>query len=179
MQVMPAIDYSSHVTNAAAPAAAAASAPQTGAFGISFGDLLDVINPLQHIPVISTLYRHLTGDKIGTPEKIAGDTLYGGAIGFLTSLADSAFEAVTGKDVGDTMLALLTGDDAGSVQTAKAGASEPAAVTPANSLTVKTPGLTSLMSALSRKGVVADTAARAAFAYGKAVSLSTDAFMPQ
>jgi len=172
---MPAIDYSSHVTLAAP--AAAASAPQIKASGFSFGDLLDVINPLQHIPVISTLYRHLTGDEIGTPEKIAGDTLYGGPLGFLASLADSAFKAVTGKDVGDTVLALLTGGDANLVQTASAGA--PAAVTPASAVNVKTPDLTALLGALSRKGIDADTASRAAFAYSKAVGLATDAFMPQ
>ena len=164
---MPAIDYSSHVTSAPASAAA----PLTRASGFSFGDLLDVINPLQHIPVISTLYRHLTGDEISTPEKIAGDTLYGGSIGFLTSLADSVFKAVTGKDVGDTVLALLTDDSP--VQTA----SKPAAVTPAGSTSIKTPDLAALMEALSRKRIDADTAARAAFAYSKTVGLATDTFM--
>jgi len=165
---MPAIDYSSHITSAPASAAA----PQTRASGFSFGDLLDVINPLQHIPVISTLYRHLTGDEIGTPEKIAGDTLYGGSIGFLTSLADSVFKAVTGKDVGDTVLALLT--DGGPVQTA----SKPAAVTPAGSISIKMPDLAALVDALSHKGIDADTAKRAAFAYGKTVGLATDTVMP-
>ena len=172
---MPAIDYSSHVTSA--PASASVSAPQSRASGFSFGDLLDVVNPLQHIPVISTLYRHLTGDEIGTPEKIAGDTLYGGPIGFLASLADSAFKAVTGKDVGDTVLALLTGEDASPIQTASAGT--PAVVTPASAVSVKTPHLTALLGALSRKGIDADTATRAAFAYSKTVGLATDAFMPQ
>jgi len=168
-QAMPAIDTSSPVTHAPALAAV----PQTRAPGFSFGDLLDVINPLQHIPVISTLYRHLTGDEIGTPEKLAGDTLYGGPLGFLASLADTAFKAITGKDVGDTMLALLT--DGGPVQTAF----KPAAVTPANSISIKTPDITALMGALSRKGIDADTATRAAFAYSKAVGLSSDALMPQ
>ena len=75
----------------------------------SFHDFLSIINPLQHLPVIGTLYRAITGDKIGTPEKIAGDTLYGGLWGAVPSVADAAFEAVTGKDVGDTVLALFTG----------------------------------------------------------------------
>lgn len=79
--------------------------------GFSFGDFLDIINPLQHIPVVSTLYRHLTGDKIGTPEKIAGDTLYGGLTGFLSSVGDAIFTEVTGRSVGDTVYAALIGDD--------------------------------------------------------------------
>ena len=33
-----------------------------GSDGFSFLDVLDIINPLQHLPVISTLYRQVTGD---------------------------------------------------------------------------------------------------------------------
>ncbi len=48
---------------------------------ISFDDVLDVVNPLQHFPIVGTVYRALTHDQIKTPEKIAGDTLYGGVMG--------------------------------------------------------------------------------------------------
>ncbi|MGB6086494.1 MAG: hypothetical protein WBF74_07845, partial [Parvibaculum sp.] len=34
-----------------------------GEFG--FSDFLDVINPLQHIPIVSSIYRELTGDELG------------------------------------------------------------------------------------------------------------------
>jgi hypothetical protein len=172
---MPGIDTSSHVTNTAAqgPAAAVASAKKTDASDFSFDDLLDIVNPLQHIPVISTLYRAITGDQIGTPEKIAGDTLYGGVIGLFASLGDAVFKDITGKDVGDTVLAFLTGDDAASVQTASS--EKPAQVTPAES--VSTPDMSALVSALSDKGVDASTAARAAFAYGRTIGLMTTAPM--
>ena len=90
-------------------AQAAAATPAGAGLGFSFHDLLSIINPLQHLPVIGTLYRAITGDTIGTPEKIAGDTLYGGLWGAVASIADAAFEAVTGKDFGDTVLALFTG----------------------------------------------------------------------
>jgi hypothetical protein len=167
---MPGIDYTSHVTTAAAQApAAAASAAKTDDSGFSFADLLDIINPLQHIPVVSTLYRSITGDGIGTPEKIAGDTLYGGLVGLLASLADTAFKEITGKDVGDTVLAFLTGDD--TVQTAAAAPEKPAQVTTAQA--VNTPDMSALMSALSGKGVDAGTAARAAYAYGRTLGLTT------
>src|SRR5471030_3214362 len=88
--------------------AQAAATPVAGG-DFSFHDLLSIINPLQHLPVIGTLYRAVTGDSIGTPEKIAGDTLYGGLWGAVASIADAAFEKITGKDVGDTVLALFTG----------------------------------------------------------------------
>jgi hypothetical protein len=167
---MPGIDYSSHVTTAAAQApTAVASAVKTDDSGFSFADLLDIVNPLQHIPVISTLYRSITGDEIGAPEKIAGDTLYGGLVGLFASLADTAFKEITGNYVGDTVLAFLTGDDA-PVQTA-AAPEKPAQVTPAESVT--TPDISALMSALSRKGIDAGTAARAAYAYGRTIGLTT------
>ena len=75
----------------------------------SFHHLLDIVNPLQHLPVIGTIYRAITGDHIGMPEKIAGDTLYGGLWGAVSGVADAAFEAMTGKDFGSTVLALFTG----------------------------------------------------------------------
>jgi hypothetical protein len=82
----------------------------------SFEDVLDLINPLQHIPLISTMYRESTGDTIGAVSRVLGDALYGGgligaAVGAASALVNVAVEAVTGKDVGGTMMALITGDD--------------------------------------------------------------------
>lgn len=76
-----------------------------------FDHLLDVINPFQHLPVIGTLYRAQTGDKMGSVEKIAGDALYGGLWGAVTAVADVAFEAITGKSVEDTVLAWFSDDN--------------------------------------------------------------------
>ena len=132
---MPGIDFSAHITNPTAqgPGAAAAAA-QTAADSPSFfDDLLDIVNPLQHIPVISTIYRHLTGDKIDTVSKLAGDTLYGGVTGLLCSLGDSLFQEVTGKSVGDTVYAALISDQSDQT-TAVASADTPASVIPANSM---------------------------------------------
>jgi hypothetical protein len=166
---MPAIDYSSHI-NTTVPVAAPASAAKPGASGLSFGDLIDIVNPLQHLPIISTLYRAITGDTIGTPEKIAGDTLYGGLYGFIGSLADTAFQAITGKNVGDTMLAFLSG---GSDSTSTADASVPASVTSATAISLPTPDLPALITSLSANGVDPATASRAAYAYSRATGLST------
>ncbi len=83
---------------------ASAAAPADSDTGFTFGDLIDIVNPLQHIPVVSTIYRAITGDTIKDFPKIAGDTLYGGPEGFLSSLADTVFTKITGKSVGDTML---------------------------------------------------------------------------
>jgi len=160
---MPAIDYSSHVTNSAAfgSVAAVSSAASAGVPDFSFADFLDIVNPLEHIPVVSTLYRAITGDRPGTFEKIAGDGLYGGFTGFVSSLADSAFQAVTGKSVGDTVLAFLTGDDAAQ----PVAAETPAQVTPAAA--VSGPDFSALIDS--------DTASRAVTAYGRGIGLTSAA----
>ena len=75
-----------------------------GEDGVSFMDFLDIINPLQHIPLISTLYRNLTGDEIDPASKIAGSTLYGGPIGAVASLIDVTVEYNTGKSIVENVL---------------------------------------------------------------------------
>src|SRR5690349_16389004 len=92
----------------------------------SFDDFVDVINPLQHLPIISTLYEHYANDPINTFPKIAGDTLYGGPLGLLSSVAETAFEKITGKSFGDTVLAWVTGDKSPAPATAIASAAKPA-----------------------------------------------------
>jgi hypothetical protein len=78
---------------------------------MSFGDLIDTVNPLQHIPVVSSIYRELTGDTISNQARIAGGTLYGGPIGFVASMIDSAIDEVTGDDLGGHIMAGLFGND--------------------------------------------------------------------
>ena len=77
----------------------------------SFRDVLDVINPLQHLPVISTLYRWITGDTIGALPRIVGDGLYGGPIGLVAGLFNASIKQESGKDVGEQVIALLGGGD--------------------------------------------------------------------
>ena len=76
------------------------TAPKSSDWDFSFHNLLDIINPLEHLPIIGTIYRAITGTHIGIPERIAGDALYGGLWGAVSGVADAAFEAVTGKDFG-------------------------------------------------------------------------------
>lgn len=78
----------------------------------SFWDLLDVINPLQHIPIVGTIYRELTGDKIGGVAKMAGGFLFGGPLGAAAAAVDTAILVASGKDLGDHAMALFNGDEA-------------------------------------------------------------------
>ena len=75
-----------------------------GKDGVSFLDFLDIINPLQHIPLVSTLYRKITGDEIDPASRLAGSALYGGPIGAVSSLIDVIVEFNTGKTIGEHAL---------------------------------------------------------------------------
>lgn len=78
-----------------------------GGFLSFLGTILDIINPLQHIPVISTIYRNITGDEISPVARVAGDALYGGPIGAAVGLANVAVEHKTGKDIGENVMAMF------------------------------------------------------------------------
>ncbi|MBT4889218.1 MAG: hypothetical protein HON65_06660 [Rhodospirillales bacterium] len=67
---------------------------------LSFADFIDVINPLQHIPIISTLYQRLTGDEISAPAKVAGDALFMGPLGAAAAIINLALKEQTGEDLG-------------------------------------------------------------------------------
>jgi hypothetical protein len=149
----------------APPAAAPAKSS-----GFSFHDFLSIINPLQHLPIIGTLYRAITGDKIGIPEKIAGDTLYGGLLGAVTSIADAAFEAITGKDVGDTVLALFTGKhDSDKPVAVAANTQTPAAATP--DIPATDFSYQALSDAMAAKGIDNTLSQRALAAYRRSMIL--------
>ncbi len=69
--------------------------------GLTFGDILDVVNPLQHIPIVSTLYREWTGDEIDPVPRIAGGALFGGVAGAIASLVNVVVDEITGSDIGE------------------------------------------------------------------------------
>jgi hypothetical protein len=168
------------------------SGPQDESF---FHHILDVINPLQHLPVVGTIYRAITGEHIGNIEKIAGDTLYGGLWGAVASVADVAFEALTGKSVEDTALSLFKGDSA-NVAVASAKVTAPSINTITSLPSADMPALptetlvadnssanlrgtlpasldvTALTSALTAKGVDNETAGRALYAYRRSMGMN-------
>ncbi len=67
--------------------------------GLDFGDLIDVINPLQHIPIISSIYRNITGDEASSGARIIGGGLFGGIAGLMSSFFNATIEQETGKDM--------------------------------------------------------------------------------
>jgi hypothetical protein len=90
----------------------------------------------------------------------------------VSGAADAAFEAITGKDFGSTVLALFTGSHRGTMVAGKEK------VTPAqlaalsqDSAPAATPDAIALQASLSQKGVDGELARRAMAAYRKSMTL--------
>jgi len=100
---------------------------------LSFDDLIDVLNPLQHLPIVSTVYRAITGDQIQPHARAIGSGLYGGPIGFLAAGAAMAIEEAVGASP-DAVLADLFDEESadGNSVVATAPDARPAVAAPAS-----------------------------------------------
>lgn len=67
--------------------------------GFNFRDVLDLINPLQHIPVLGNIYRKLTGDEAAPAIRIAGGALFGGPVGAAFAAANVVVKEWLRRDV--------------------------------------------------------------------------------
>ena len=110
-----------------------------------FHDILDVINPLQHLPVINAIYRGETGDEIGAVPRMLGSMLYGGGlvgalIGAATSLVNIVVEHETGKDLGQHIYTAIFGEGDARRRTTEVAASKTAEIKAAAGKTGVTPG---------------------------------------
>ena len=91
-----------------------------GADGFTFLDAIDIVNPLQHLPVIGPLYREITGDTLDPGSRVAGSTLFFGPFGTAISVANVALEEFTGNDMGGHFITMVKDKDKIAVQTTSA-----------------------------------------------------------
>lgn len=122
---------------ASSPAPAAPSGGSAHRFrlwgkdGFTFGDILDAINPLQQLPIVGTIYRHLTGQSISPGSRIMGGALFGGPIGAAVSAFNAMVEAGTGKALGERALEAFEGVTGGAKSAPQiAAAASPVSVFP-------------------------------------------------
>jgi hypothetical protein len=92
-----------------------------------FHDILDVINPLQHLPIVSSIYRSEVKDEIGAVPRILGSMLYGGGvvgalIGAASAIVNVVVEHETGKDLGQHIYTAIFGEGAGTRRTTQVAA---------------------------------------------------------
>ncbi len=81
--------------------AKAASPAEAGAFGddgLTFGDVLDVLNPLHHIPLLGNIYRKISGDTIAPAARIGGGALFGGPLGAAVAAATVVAASIMGRE---------------------------------------------------------------------------------
>ncbi len=74
-----------------------------------FGDILDIVNPLHHIPLIGSLYRNISGDEIRGPGRILGGAIFGGPLGAASSMVNMLIEYDTGQDITAHALNMVNG----------------------------------------------------------------------
>ncbi len=83
---------------------------------LNWDDVVDLLNPLQHIPIVGTIYRELTGDKISPEIQIAGSVAFGALTGSLVvsaiaGIAGAAYEESTGEEATVQIAQAIFGED--------------------------------------------------------------------
>lgn len=81
--------------------------------GMTVADFFSIINPLQHLPLVGSLYRDLTGDTIKPGARVLGGMLFGGPVGMVGGAFNAAVESDIGTDPGGALLALMRGQPLG------------------------------------------------------------------
>lgn len=79
-----------------------------GEFG--WDDFIDIINPLQHIPVVAQIYRAVTGDQAYGLSNFIGAAPFG-PISVASAIVDTVIRSQTGRDAGTDMAARVLGID--------------------------------------------------------------------
>lgn len=72
-----------------------------------FEDLIDIVNPLHHIPLVNIVYQNLSGDTIKPAGRIIGGAVFGGFAGAAAGIANVIVEEETGKDMAGNMVAMI------------------------------------------------------------------------
>ena len=99
-----------------------------GGASLSFSDIVDTLNPLHHVPVLSDIYRRLTADAISPQARVAGGTLYGGPLGGIASVLSLAVTGEAQHGIGDRLVAGLFGGREAESTTAQIASAAPAPV---------------------------------------------------
>ena len=74
----------------------------------NFSDVLDVINPLHHIPLVNVLYRGISGDDIKPASQIIGSAIFSGPVGAVGAVINTVIEHETGRDITGNAIALVS-----------------------------------------------------------------------
>lgn len=99
-----------------------AANPKMADQNFDFGDFIDMINPLQHLPIVGNMYREATGDQINPAMKIAGAGIFGGPLGLIGGLVSAIYEQASGEEIESTIAGWMGNDPASTAVAAKTAA---------------------------------------------------------
>jgi hypothetical protein len=74
-----------------------------GGDGLGFADLVDIANPLQHIPLVGHAYRAVTGDALSSGAALIGGSIFGGVAGAVTSGVNALLEQINGEPIASSV----------------------------------------------------------------------------
>ena len=100
-----ALSHNGEDLNNIEPALGDHGADSDDAFG--FEDLVDIVNPLHHIPLVNIVYQNLSGDTIKPAGRIIGGAVFGGFVGAAAGIANVIVEEETGKDMAGNVVAMI------------------------------------------------------------------------
>jgi hypothetical protein len=99
-----------------------------------FSDVVAILNPLQNLPIVGTIYRKLTDDVPHPAARAIGGLLWGGPMGLLGAVFSYVAEQVSGKTTTEIVQDIFGGQGAQAPAAAeKSAAADPPQAVPAES----------------------------------------------
>lgn len=77
--------------------------------GLSFDEVLNSLNPLHHVPIVSTIYQAVSGEKIGIGPRMIAATILGGPVGLIIAGIAAFIEEMSGGTIAEHAVALFEG----------------------------------------------------------------------
>jgi hypothetical protein len=74
-----------------------------------FSDFVALLNPLQNLPVVGTIYRQMTGDVPHPAARVIGGLIWGGPIGLIGAALTYVAEQVSGKGTTEIVKSIFDG----------------------------------------------------------------------
>jgi hypothetical protein len=74
-----------------------------------FSDFVALLNPLQNLPVVGTIYRQMTGDVPHPAARVIGGLIWGGPLGLIGAALTYVAEQVSGKGTTEIVKSIFDG----------------------------------------------------------------------
>ena len=141
-----------------------------------FSDFVAILNPLQNLPIVGTIYRKLTGDEPHPAARVLGGLLWGGPLGLVGAALTYVAEQVSGKSATDLVKSIFDGSETAPPAVADGA---PKADTPAADAQAAAPAIAALAAPAAGVAAAADAASALAPGQVPAQATASNAAQPQ